>query len=128
MNALEILHTRKVFAVIGVSQDETKYGFEVFNILTESGYKVYAVNPRYDEIAGQKCFNSIDLLPVIPEVIVIVLSPQNTLKIIDSLLEFKDSVFWLPPGCWSEEATEKLRNNGLQFIYDVCPVGKLKGF
>ena len=128
MNALEILNTRKVFAVIGVSQYETKYGFEVFNILAQNGYEVYPVNPRYDEIAGQKCFSSIDTLPVIPEVIIIVLSPPNALKIIDSLLEFKDSVFWLPPGCWSEEVIEKLNKNRLRFIYDECPVGKLKGF
>lgn len=128
MNAREILNTRKAFAVIGVSNDESKYGFEVYNILKEHNYIVYPVNPKYNDIAGDICFPSINSVPVAPEVVIIVLSPSNTEKIIDGLTEFKNSVFWLPPGCWSEEATEKLRNNGLQFIYDVCPVGKLKGF
>lgn len=128
MDAHKILNTRKVFAVIGVSNDESKYGFEVYNILKEYNYMVYPVNPKYNNIAGDRCFPSIDSIPEAPEVIIIVLSPSNTAKIIDGLAEFKNSVFWLPPGCWTEEVTEKLKNNGLQFIYDICPVGKLKGF
>lgn len=128
MNALEILNTRKVFAVIGVSNDESKYGFEVYSKLKEHDYMVYPVNPKYNDIAGDMCFPSINSIPEALEVVIIVLSPPNTAKIIDEFVGFNNSVFWLPPGCWSEEVTEKLRNNGLQFIYDVCPVGKLKGF
>jgi predicted CoA-binding protein len=128
MNALEILNTRKVFAVIGVSNDDSKYGFEVYNILKEHNYKVYPVNPKYNDISGNRCYPSVNSIPEAPEVIIIVLSPSNTAKIIDSFLEFKNSVFWLPPGCWSEEANGKLRKNGMNFIYDVCPVGRLKGF
>jgi len=128
MNAREILNTRKEFAVIGVSNDESKYGFEVYKILKEHNFMVYPVNPKYNDIAGDRCFPSINSIPEAPEVVIIVLSPPNTSKIIDEFIGFKNSIFRLPPGCWSEEVTEKLKNKGLQFIYDVCPVGKLNGF
>lgn len=128
MNPNEILKTKKTFAVIGVSQDVLKYGFEVFNTLIEHNYKAYPVNPKYDEIAGHKCFSSIDTLPEEPEVLIIVLSPQNTGKIIEGLVKYKDMIFWLPPGCWSGEVIDKLNQSGLKYIYDECPVGKLKGF
>lgn len=128
MDAAEILNTRKTFAVIGASADESKYGYEVFKILTEHNYKVYPVNPRYDEIDGKKCFSVIDSLPVIPEVIVIILSPQNSVGILDTLAGYKNSVLWLPPDCWSEKVIEKLNESELKFIYNECPVGKLKGF
>ena len=128
MDANEILKTKKIFAVTGVSQDESKYGFEVFNTLIEHKYKAYAINPKYNEIAGHKCFPSITSLPEEPEVLIVVLSPQNTGKIIESLVKYKDMILWLPPGCWSEEVIDKLNHSGLKYIYDECPVGKLKGF
>ena len=128
MDANEILKTKKIFAVTGVSQDESKYGFEVFNTLIEHKYKTYPINPKYNEIAGHKCFPSIDSLPEVPEVLIVVLAPHNTGKIIESLVKYKDTILWLPPGCWSVEVIEKLNQNELIYIFDVCPVGKLKGF
>jgi len=128
MDANEILKTKKIFAVTGVSQDESKYGFEVFNTLIEHKYKTYPINPKYNEIAGHKCFPSIDSLPEVPEVLIVVLAPHNTGKIIESLMKYKDTILWLPPGCWSEEVIDKLNQSGLKYIYGVCPVGKLKGF
>ena len=127
MDANEILKTKKIFAVTGVSQDESKYGFEVFNTLIEHKYKTYPINPKYNEIAGHKCFPLITSLPEEPEVLIVVLSPQNTMKIIENLINYKDLIFWLPSGCWSEEVIDKLNQSGLKYIYDECPVGKLKG-
>lgn len=128
MNANEILRTKKIFAVTGVSQDESKYGFEVFRTLIEYKYRTYPINPKYNEIMGHKCFPSINALPEEPEVLIVVLAPQNTYKIVESLIQNKNMIFWLPPGCWSEEAIDKLNQSGSKYIYDVCPVGKLKGF
>jgi len=128
MDANEILKTKKTYAVIGVSQDESKYGYEVFHILADNHYKVYPVNPKYTEIDGIHCFPSVSALPEEPEVIIIVLAPHNTLKTIENLVPFKKTVFWLPPECWSDEALNKLNQSGLTYIYDICPVGKLKGF
>jgi len=128
MDANEILKTKKIFAVTGVSQDESKYGFEVFNTLIEHKYKTYPINPKYNEIAGHKCFPSIDSLPEEPQVLIVVLSPQNTGKIVETLVKYKNIILWLPPECWSDEVIGKLNQSGLEYIYDVCPVGKLKGF
>ncbi|MGB9721490.1 MAG: CoA-binding protein [bacterium] len=128
MDAGEVLKNKKIFAVIGVPQDEFKYGFEVFHTLVEHNYKVYPINPKYDEIAGHKCFPSLDALPEKPEVIVFILAPQNTLKVLDQATENKDAIFWIPPGSWSEEVINKCNQLGLRYLYDVCPVGELKKF
>jgi len=49
MDANEILKTKKVFVVIGVPQDESKYSYEVFHTLLEHSYEVYPINPKYSE-------------------------------------------------------------------------------
>jgi len=123
--AKEILETKKVFAVIGVTQDEAKYGYEVFHTLKEFGYKTYPLNPKYEEIAGNKCYTSLKDLPESPEVIVLALAPQNTEKILDGITRRDAKIVWMPPGCWSERAVEKCRQNSMDLIYDVCPVGTL---
>lgn len=89
MDANEILKAKNIFAVIGVSQDESKYGYEVFRTLIDYNYRVYPVNPKYIEIAGHKCFISISALPKKPEVVIVILSPQNAEKLIESFIPFK---------------------------------------
>jgi predicted CoA-binding protein len=128
MDANEILKTKKIFAVIGVSPDESKYGFEVFHTLVEHNYEAYPINPKYPEIVGHKCYASIAELPKKPEVVVAVLAPQNTIKIVDQLMQIPDVILWIPPGSWSEEVIGKCNQQRLKYIYDICPAGKLKGF
>jgi len=128
MDANEILKTKKVFVVIGVPQDESKYGFEVFHTLLEHNYEVYPINPKYTDISGHKCYPALDALPEKPEVIVAVLAPQNTLKMVDQIAKISEAIFWIPPGSWSDEVIEKCNQLGLRYFHDVCPVGKLKGF
>lgn len=128
MDANEILKTKKSYAVVGVSQDETKYGYEVFSIMLKYHYEVFPVNPKYSEIAGHTCYPSVHALPKEPEVIILVMAPQNTEKMIDNLSVFKNAIFWLPPECWSDMVITLLKQLKMKYIYDVCPIGKLKGF
>ena len=128
MEAKEILNTKKKYAIIGVSQDETKYSYEVFHLMQEHNYTVYAVNPRYKEINGHLCYPSINELPEKPEVIMVIMAPQNIEKILDNLLQFKDVILWFPPECFSDSIIEKVNHSGLPYVYDTCPVGILKGF
>ncbi|HPD66398.1 MAG TPA: CoA-binding protein [Bacteroidia bacterium] len=128
MNANEILKIRKNFAIIGVSQDETKYSYEVFHLMNGHHYAVFPVNPRYSEIAGHKCYPSVELIPEKVEVIMLIMAPHNTDKMLDNLAGFKDAIFWFPPDCFSEQTLEKAEQMGLNYIFDKCPVGLLKGF
>jgi hypothetical protein len=100
--AKEILKNKRIFAVIGVTQDQTKYGYEVFHTLKESGYKTYPVNPKYNDISGTKCYSSLKDLPENPEVVILALSPVNTEKLIEGIDSKDTGIIWLPPGCWSE--------------------------
>jgi predicted CoA-binding protein len=108
-----------------VSQNTSKYGYEVFHTLKEAGYKTYPVNPKYEEIGGLRCYPSLADLPENPEVLVLALAPANTEKMIERLTKAQIEMLWLPPGCWSDAAIEKCKQKNIPFIYDVCPVGTL---
>lgn len=81
-NLISDFINRRVWAVVGASQDETKYGNRIFRSLLASGYQVYPVNPRGGEIEGQTVYRSLAELPVRPEVIDIVVPPAAAEQVV----------------------------------------------
>ena len=75
-NGMELFPKLRKWAVIGVSADQSKYGNKIFRDLRDAGYEVYGVNPKLDLIEGDKCYNTLAELPVVPEVVNVVVPPQ----------------------------------------------------
>jgi predicted CoA-binding protein len=46
----------RVWAVVGASTDPNKWVYRIYTTLRASGYRVYPVNPRAKEIAGERCY------------------------------------------------------------------------
>ena len=59
----DLLSSQHKFAVVGVSQDATKYGYELFEVLSKNGHEVLPVNPKYHQIDNQPCYPSLSELP-----------------------------------------------------------------
>jgi acyl-CoA synthetase (NDP forming) len=59
-----MLRARSI-AVIGASGRAGTFGHNVVTHLIDTGYqgRVYPVNPRYDDIAGLRCYSAVDALP-----------------------------------------------------------------
>ena len=73
------LDKQNTFAVVGVSRNTEKYGHRVFMDLKNAGYKVYAINPKIDQIENSiKCYHSLKELPVRPDVVITVVPPEVT--------------------------------------------------
>lgn len=121
-----ILSNNRTFAVVGVSQDRQKYGHEVFEALLTKGYQVYPINPKYEEIDGHRCYPSLDDLPLRPEVVVTVVPPAVTEKVVESCVRLGVGTVWMPPGSWSERAIETCEAQGIEEVYDVCLVFALR--
>ena len=45
---------KKVWAVVGASDNETKFGHKIFKLLEKAGYQVYPVNPGLEKVLGKK--------------------------------------------------------------------------
>jgi len=122
----KLLQTYHTFAVVGVSQDPTKYGHEVFAALLEHGYTVYPVNPKYEQVDGHRCYPSLAALPVTPEVAVLIVPPAVTETLIPTCHQQGIKVVWMPPGAWSAQAVATCEQLGLEEVHDVCLVFSLR--
>ena len=60
-NNVHTMLNPKSVVVIGASQNKGAIGFTLFQNLVQSNYKgkIYAVNPKYDEVQGKSCYKSV---------------------------------------------------------------------
>jgi len=114
------LDKRNVFAVVGVSRDPAKYGYQVYRDLRSAGYRVFAVNPNLSEVLGDKCYPSLKALPVKPDVVSVVVPPKVTETIVETCRELGIRKVWMQPGSESETAIKFCRENGIDVIHGVC--------
>ena len=82
----EILKSKK-WAVVGATENPDKYGYKIYMKLKNKGYTVYAVNPNYTEIDGDKCFPNLTDLPETPDVIDMVVAPRFGMRYVEQAAE-----------------------------------------
>ena len=57
----DIMLEKKVWAVVGATQNTEKYGYRLYKHLKNNGYTVYAVNPSYDTIDADPCYKNLSI-------------------------------------------------------------------
>jgi len=79
----------KSVLIVGVSRKEYTFNYTILKNLLEIFYqgKIYILNPNADEILGIKSYHSLEELPEVPELAVIVLG-KKVLTIFESLAKF----------------------------------------
>lgn len=66
-------------AIIGVSPTPTALGTATLANLAHYAGRVYAVNPKYREVLGRRCFHSLGELPEVPDCVIISV-PQDAVE------------------------------------------------
>jgi predicted CoA-binding protein len=116
----EFLNKRNVFAVVGASREPEKYGHQVYKDLRSAGYAVYPVNPKAEEILGDRCYADIKELPRKPDVVDFVVPPGITERILETCTELGVMRVWLQPGSESEKAIKFCQDHGIKVVHGVC--------
>jgi hypothetical protein len=111
---------KKTIAVIGVSHKEDKFGYRIFRDLLKSGYDVRGVNPAGGEVLGQKIYRSLPELDPAPEMVITVVNPSVTERIVEECRQRGIKEIWMQPGSESGLAVEKARACGMQVTYNAC--------
>jgi predicted CoA-binding protein len=119
-NSADFLATDDVIAVVGVSTNQDKYGYKVFFDLFQKGYTVYAIHPDGGEVNGIKRYRDLKSLPVKPTLVVSVVPPTVTKKIILECVSLGITKIWLQPGSDDPEVIALCRKNQLRFIAEAC--------
>lgn len=125
--------TQKRIAVVGVSDKRDtgcNLGYKKFK---ESGYQVFAVNPRIDKFEGDPCYPDLKSIPEKVDAVFILASPKVTYLIVNQCVELGVKHVWMhcmmgtKPGLAasttsvSPSAVDVCKANGITVIPGSCP-------
>lgn len=127
MNFREILTSARTIAIIGCSADPDRTSFGIARQLQRKGYHIIPVNPNYEEILGEKCYDRITSIPVDIQIDIAVIFRNKTYtrQMVETINERagqtgKKPVIWTQPGV-SLPAAEKLAlDEGFTYIKNHC--------
>ena len=110
----------RVWAVVGASNDRSKYGNRIYRDLLAAGYSVYPVNPNEERVEGAPAFATIEDLPEKPDVVDVVVPSSVGEQIAQHTADAGIRFFWLQPGAESPELIESAEDLGLEVIHHAC--------
>jgi len=117
---VEFLDKKNVFAVVGASRNPEKYGHQVYKDLRNAGYRVYPVNPNANEVLGDKCYPTLETLPIKPDIADLVVPPKVTEQVVKTCKRLGIKKVWMQPGSESETAINFCRENDMNVVHAIC--------
>lgn len=106
------------YAVVGASTNRDKYGNKVFRAYQQTGRDAWPINPRAEEIEGEKAYPDLNSLPSAPRGVSIITPPKITESVVEEAAEAGAKFVWMQPGAESDEAVKKAKEKGLEVIAD----------
>lgn len=121
----EFLRGRHI-AVAGVSRHPGQAANAVFRKLRDSGYEVFAINPKAQQVEGVTCYPRIGAVPVQPDGVVIATAPDVSVQLIRDCSDLGVRRVWFHRsfgnGSVSEEAVRECDARGIHCIVGGCPL------
>jgi predicted CoA-binding protein len=110
----------KLIAVVGVSDNKEKFGYKIFEDLLKAGFKVMAVGVKGGKALKKAIHKSLKDLPTKPDIVVTVVPPIATDKIVNDVISLGIKEIWMQPGSVSDEAVKKARSVGIKVTDKGC--------
>jgi predicted CoA-binding protein len=117
-----LLGEAKTVAVVGLSSKPNRPSYDVAQYLQEHGYRIVPVNPREEEVLGERSYAT--LLDVPPDIAIDVVDvfrrAEETPQVARDAVSIGAKVLWLQEGIVNEEAYRIAVDAGLEVIMGVC--------
>ncbi len=110
------MYKNKTLAVFGVSADPAKYGYKIFTVLLSKGFRVYGINPKGGEVAGQTVYTRLADVPAPVDVAVMVIPPGALVPAVQQCVDGGVKEIWFQPGAQSEEAYDLASSAGIEAV------------
>ena len=107
-------------ALVGATDNPSKYGHTIYHDLKRKGYEVIPVNPQRATVDGNKAYEKLADIPRLPTIVNFVIPPRFTLHVLQQCLELGLMNVWLQPGAESPEVLEFIQEHGFNYLANAC--------
>ena len=111
----------KTIAIVGASNDRSKYSNKAVRAYLQQDYTVYPVNLREAEIEGLRAYHSVREVPERPQRVSVYLPPAAVLKVLPEIAAKGCDELWLNPGTESDLVLEEAQRLGLNVV-QACSI------
>ena len=106
----------KNWAVVGATDKKNKTGYKIYKKLKNHNYNVHPINPKLDNIDGDKCYPDLSSVPGEIDVVDMVVNPEIGIKVMEDIKDEGIEYVWLQPGTRSVEIRQFARKNNIKLI------------
>ena len=107
-------------AVVGATDNPSKYGYVIYRDLKRKDFRVYPVNCRRATVDSDPAYRDLKSLPVKPTIVNIVVPPREAASVLKESLEQGLMNVWLQPGAESPENIAFLQEHGFNYLANAC--------
>lgn len=113
----------KTVAIIGASNNRSKFGNKAVRAHLQEGYAVYPVNPNETQVEGLPAFKSIAEVPGRPHRVSVYVPPSIVLQLLAEIAAKGCDELWLNPGTESEAVLAEAERLELNVVQACSIVG-----
>ena len=121
MGDVEQLLAQDVWAVVGLSQDQTRAAYGVARFLQARGKRIVPVHPSAQEVHGEQGYARLADVPFPVDVVDCFVNSRLVGPVVDEAVAIGASGVWMQLGVVDEAAAERARSAGLTVVMDRCP-------
>ncbi len=123
-----IFHSTKVIAMVGLSRHHEADSYRVAAYLQERGFRIIPIEPKANEILGEKSYASLLEVPEKIDVVNIFRKPEEVSEIVDSAITIGAKTVWMQERIVHGVAAAKAHEAGLQVVMDKCMMKEHKRY
>lgn len=115
-----IFAKNRTLAVVGLSAQWYRPSYFAAKYMQDHGYRIIPVNPRYDEVLGQKCYRSLRDIPESVDLVDCFRRSEEIAAIAEDAIAMGAKVLWMQLGIENREAAKRASDAGLEVVMNRC--------
>jgi predicted CoA-binding protein len=115
-----ILRSSRTIAVVGLSAEWHRPSFFAAKYMQEHGYRIVPVNPRYQEILGERCHATLATIDVPIDIVDVFRKSEDVMPIAEQAIAIGAKCLWQQIGVRNEAAAARAAAAGLDVVMDRC--------
>ena len=115
-----ILRTSRTIAMVGLSAEWHRPSFFAAKYMQEHGYRIFPVNPRYDEILGERCHASMESIGEPVDIVDVFRRTEDVPPIAAQAIAIGARCLWQQIGVKNAAAAAAAAAAGLDVVMDRC--------
>ncbi|MFF8959903.1 CoA-binding protein [Streptomyces sp. NPDC014894] len=113
--------TGDTWAVVGLSNNESRAAYGVAEVLRRFGKRVVPVHPKAEPVGGERGYASLADIPFDVDVVDVFVNSDLAGRVADEAVAIGAKAVWFQLGVIDQEAYERTRAAGLDMVMDRCP-------